>query len=151
MRNSKGQKFARIIALLALALSAVLSIRAQYGNSSSPLDLSALQLVPSNAIPAFGNFYFAGNYGITPGTGLNAFGPPLPGDVRPDLPLYSLGNGNLPLVDNYDDPQAQTQAAQSVGMALRGGFFDDGFRRPDANVQFCDQRPLARGNDGSHE
>ena len=119
MSNSRGAKAAVIISISALILTGALTLRAQVRTSSLPaLDLSPLQLVDSNAIPAFGNFYFAQNYGITHAPGLAAFGPPLPADFRPDLPLYALGNGNY-VIDNYDDTAA---AAQSAGSPLsRGG------------------------------
>jgi hypothetical protein len=106
-----------VVAFAVLACSWALGSRAQTGG----LDLSQLQLVASNAIPSFGNFYFAQNYGIVPrATGMSAFGPPLPFDPRPDLPLYAMNDGNSDyLIDDYGvDYSAQ---AQSAGMTLRPG------------------------------
>ena len=46
---------------------------AVHGQTGTPIDLSSLTLVPSNAIPFFGNFYYINSYGITPLPGLGAF------------------------------------------------------------------------------
>ena len=107
-----------------------LMLLAQVGTSSAAdLDLSALQLVDSNSIPLFGNFYFAQNYGITPATGLDAFGPPLPADLRPDLPLYSLGNGNY-VIDDYGVDYAAQSAAMSRSGMMGMGEDDSGGMTP---------------------
>jgi hypothetical protein len=92
------------------------------GQSGSPIDLSSLTPLSSNAIPVFGNFYFINNFGLTRLPGLDAFGPPLPGDTRPDLPVYSLGDGNF-MIDNSNDPNGNAlQAAMSRGgMMLDSG------------------------------
>jgi hypothetical protein len=96
------------------------------GQTGAPFDLSSLTLVPSNAIPVFGNFYLVENYGVTRLPGWNAFGPPLPGDPRPDLPVYSAGNGIF-IIDNSNDPQSnEPQAA----MARGGMMMDSGGMTP---------------------
>jgi hypothetical protein len=97
---------------------------AVHGQTGTPIDLSSLTLVPSNAIPFFGNFYYINSYGITPLPGLGAFGPPLPGDLRPDLPVYSLGNGNF-MIDNSNDPNSGFSSMARGGMMMgadSGGF-----------------------------
>jgi hypothetical protein len=109
--------------------------------------LSSLTLVPSNAIPVFGRFYLIKNYGVTSLPGLDAFGPPLPGDPRPDLPVYSLGSGNY-MIDNSSDPNV------SVGsMAMgRGGMMmgaDSGGFSPmlsfDTNALWLDISGITNG------
>jgi hypothetical protein len=126
MRNSKGLPVIGFIILSLLMLAGAFTLPAQVGTSSSPaLDLSALQLVDSNSIPLFGNFYFAQNYGITRATGLDAFGPPLPSDLRPDLPLYSLGNGNY-VIDDYGVDYSAQSAAMSRGRMMSMGEDDSG-------------------------
>ncbi len=115
MRKLRERSAAGIVALSAFILTGSLTLTALAAASpASPLDLSALQLVDSNAIPRVGNFYYAQNYGMTPASGLDAFGPPLPADFRPDLPLYSLGNGNY-VIDDYGVDYAAESAATSRG------------------------------------
>ena len=118
MRRSRRLSATQIIAFSAFIFTGALALPAQAAASSAPpLDLSALQLVDSNSIPAFGNFYFAQNYGVIPRPGLYAFGPPLPSDCRPDLPLYSLGNGNY-VIDDYGVDYAAQSAAMSRGSMM---------------------------------
>ena len=102
------------VAFFALVMAGTFGVRAQTG---APIDLSSYLLVASNAIPVFGNFYFIENYGITPLPGLNAFGPPLPGDLRPDLPVYYLGSGNY-MIDNSNDPNPGYSSMARSGMMM---------------------------------
>jgi len=110
--RSKGGIFN--VAVFALVLAGTFGARAQTG---APIDLSSYPLVASNAIPFFGNFYFINNYGLMRLPGLDAFGPPLPGDPRPDLPVYSLGSGNY-MIDNSNDPNPGSMAMDRGGMMM---------------------------------
>ena len=64
MRKSRGASATRIIAFSTFILMGARMLLAQVRTASAAaLDLSALQLVDSNAIPAFGNFYYAKTMG----------------------------------------------------------------------------------------
>ncbi len=107
------------LAIFTLFLAGTSGVRAQTG---APIDLSSYPLVASNAIPVFGNFYFIENFGTTSLPGLDAFGPPLPGDPRPDLPVYYLGSGTY-MIDNSNDPNPGFSSMARGGMMMEFGDF----------------------------
>lgn len=118
MKVTKG-KFGNLsLAILAFLSAGNFVARGQ----TAPIDLSSYPLVASNAIPVFGNFYFINNFGLTALSGLDAYGPPLPGDPRPDLPVYDLGSGRY-MIDNSNDPNPGFSSMARGGMTMDFGDF----------------------------
>jgi Glucodextranase, domain B len=119
MKRTRRKGVILSVAIFALVLAGTFGVRAQTG---APVDLSSYPLVASNAVPVFGNFYLVNNYGVTALPGLDAYGPPLPGDPRPDLPVYYLGSGRY-MIDNSSDPNASGGSmAMGRGMMMGADF-----------------------------
>ncbi len=95
----------KVMERLGLVLVAGFLVMTLSAGAQNPDWLSSLQQVPSNALPVFGNYYLAQNYGSVSSTNfLVGFGPPLPGilPAQAGLPVYRVGNTPNFIIDDLD-------------------------------------------------
>jgi hypothetical protein len=113
----------------------IAAVQMGFAQVQSPDWPASLQLVPTNALPTHGNFYFAQNYGTIHTTDfISSFGPPFPGIPRSaaGLPLYRLADSDSYIIDDLGvNYAAAAQAMAFASGSLRaGGLAVDDFSQP---------------------